>query len=191
MLAFGLIFAHLPDDSVLHLSNSSPVRYAQLFQGKSSLLYLSNRGTSGIDGVLSSAAGYAFLSSRINTVIIGDLAFFYDSNALWNRHLPPNLRVIIINNGGGGIFRLIDGPAEKSLLEEHFEARHAMQAAPLVQAYGLECFVAENEKELEAGLQELYKDSRGKAAVLEIRTPGPQNAEIFQKYFHYIRGQEK
>jgi 2-succinyl-5-enolpyruvyl-6-hydroxy-3-cyclohexene-1-carboxylate synthase len=149
---------------------------------------MANRGTSGIDGVLSTAAGYAFLSSRINTVIIGDLAFFYDSNALWNRHLPPNLRIILINNGGGGIFRLIDGPAEMTVLEEHFEARHSMPGAPLIRACGLECFVAKNEEELARGLEELYKDSRDKAAVLEIRTPGPRNGEIFQQYFHYIKG---
>jgi len=148
---------------------------------------MSNRGVSGIDGVLSTAAGYAFLSSTINTVIVGDLAFFYDANALWLRYLPPNLRIILINNGGGGIFRLLDGSAGSAALEEHFEARHAMKAAPLVRAHGLECLVAENEDELIAGLQELYKDSREKAAVLEIRTPGPQSAEIFQEYFHYIK----
>ena len=186
--AFDLIFAHLPDHSILHLSNSSPVRYAQLFKSKSSLLYMSNRGTSGIDGVLSSAAGYAFLSDRINTVIVGDLAFFYDSNALWIPCLPPNLRIILINNGGGGIFRLIDGPTAMEALEEHFEARHTMKGAPLVQAHGLECFVAENEEELIAGLEELYKDSRDKTAVLEIRTSGPLSAETFRQYFHYIKG---
>ena len=189
--AFDLIFAHLPGNSVLHLSNSSPVRYAQFFRSESSLLYMSNRGTSGIDGVLSSAAGYAFLSSRINTVIVGDLAFFYDSNALWNRCLPPNLRIILINNGGGGIFRLIDGPAGMDALEEHFEARHAMEGAPLARAHGLECFVAENETELITGLRKLYQDGRDKAAILEIRTPGRRNAEIYQQYFHYLKGQEK
>lgn len=184
---FSMIFRHVPENSVLHLSNSTPVRYAQLFKHPSPLVFMSNRGTSGIDGVVSTAAGYAFLSDQINTVIVGDLAFLYDSNALWIRHLPANLRIIVINNQGGGIFRFIDGAPLMPELENHFEARHVMKAEPIVRAYGLNCFVAETEEELREGMNRLYDSDFSGPAVLEVRTPSDTNAGILRDYFNYLR----
>jgi 2-succinyl-5-enolpyruvyl-6-hydroxy-3-cyclohexene-1-carboxylate synthase len=185
---FSLIQSHLPGHSLVHLSNSTPVRYAQLFKYKSSLVFMSNRGTSGIDGVVSTAAGYASLSDKINTLITGDLAFFYDSNALWIKHLTPNLRIIVINNQGGGIFRFIDGAPSMPELESHFEARHAMGVEKLAQAYGLDCFVATNEEELLEGLHWLYGSDFNKPAVLEVKTPPAVNAEYLKQYFNFLKG---
>jgi len=186
--AFSLILGMLPDDSCLHLSNSTPVRYTQLFKYPTPLIFMSNRGTSGIDGVVSTAAGFAFISSKINTVITGDLAFFYDSNALWIRHLAPNLRIIVINNQGGGIFRIIDGPSSMPALKSHFEARHDMSAEPVARAFYLDCFVASTEGELRQGLQWLYNSTFQKPAVLEVKTPADVNAGILTQYFNYLRG---
>lgn len=186
--AFALILAMLPEDSVIHLSNSTPVRYAQLFKYHVPLTFMSNRGTSGIDGVVSTAAGYASRSDKINTVITGDLAFFYDSNAIWIRHLTPNLRIIVINNQGGGIFRIIDGAPSMPALESHFEARHAMDVEPVVKAFGLDCLVATTEEELKHGLSWLYNSNFQKPAVLEIKTPAPLNAEVLMEYFKYLKG---
>jgi len=185
--AFGMIYSRVPKNSVLHLSNSTPVRYAQLFPPPGPLVFMSNRGTSGIDGVVSTAAGYAFLSDRINTVIVGDLAFFYDSNALWIRHLPPNLRIIVVNNQGGGIFRFIDGAPLMPELENHFEARHHMKAEPLARAFGLNCLVAKTEGELREGLDRLYGPGLSGPVILEVRTPSDTNAEILKDYFKYLR----
>jgi len=151
------------------------------------MVFMSNRGTSGIDGVVSTAAGYAFLSDRINTVIVGDLAFFYDSNALWIRHLPPNLRIIVVNNQGGGIFRFIDGAPLMPELENHFEARHHMKAEPLARAFGLNCLVAKTEGELREGLDRLYGPELSGPVLLEVRTPSDTNAEILKDYFKYLR----
>jgi len=185
--AFSMIYRHVPGNSVLHLSNSTPVRYAQLFKHPGSLVFMSNRGTSGIDGVVSTAAGYAFLSDLINTVVVGDLAFLYDSNALWIRHLPANLRIIVVNNQGGGIFRFIDGAPLMPELENHFEARHDMKAEPVVRAFGLNCFAAATEGELREGLNWLYGSDFSRPAVLEVRTPSDTNAEILKDYFNYLR----
>jgi 2-succinyl-5-enolpyruvyl-6-hydroxy-3-cyclohexene-1-carboxylate synthase len=186
--AFSLVQSHLPEHSLVHLSNSTPVRYAQLFKYKSSLVFMSNRGTSGIDGVVSTAAGYASLSDKINTLITGDLAFFYDSNALWIKHLTPNLRIIVINNQGGGIFRFIDGAPSMPELENHFEARHAIGVENIAKAYGLNCFVATNEDELHDGLHWLYESDFNKPAVLEVKTPPAVNAEYLKQYFNYLKG---
>lgn len=186
--AFSLIIGVLPQDSCLHLSNSTPVRYAQLFKYPVPLTFLANRGTSGIDGVVSTATGFASISPKINTVITGDLAFFYDSNAIWIRHLTPNLRIIVINNQGGGIFRIIDGAPSMPALESHFEARHAMSVEPVARAFGLDCFVASTEGELRQGLQWLYNSAFQKPAVLEVKTPADINAGILMQYFNDLKG---
>ncbi|HKK09589.1 MAG TPA: 2-succinyl-5-enolpyruvyl-6-hydroxy-3-cyclohexene-1-carboxylic-acid synthase, partial [Bacteroidales bacterium] len=121
--AFKSLMKDIPAPGTLHLGNSTPVRYAMLFAPKKGLKYLANRGTSGIDGIVSTAAGYASQSNEINTVITGDVSFYYDSNALWNKHLPSNLRIIVINNQGGSIFRIIPGPATTGKMEEFFETK--------------------------------------------------------------------
>ncbi|MDX1524413.1 MAG: 2-succinyl-5-enolpyruvyl-6-hydroxy-3-cyclohexene-1-carboxylic-acid synthase, partial [Anaerolineae bacterium] len=105
----------LPPDSNLQLGNSMPVRYANYLGlgpevARQGITVNANRGTSGIDGTVSTTVGAALATGKITTLISGDLAFFYDRNALWHQHIPPNLRIVILNNQGGGIFKLIDGP---------------------------------------------------------------------------------
>jgi 2-succinyl-5-enolpyruvyl-6-hydroxy-3-cyclohexene-1-carboxylate synthase len=186
--AFQIIMNNLPDRSIVHLSNSTPVRYSQLFVCDKDIDFMANRGVSGIDGVVSAAAGTAYVTDKITTVIAGDLAFFYDSNALWNKHLSSNLRIIVINNCGGGIFRFLDGSSASPVLETYFEARHNYRAANVAQAYGLDCFTAEDEKTLTEGLKWLYASNFTKPVVLEIITPMEQNAEILKSYFNCLRG---
>jgi 2-succinyl-5-enolpyruvyl-6-hydroxy-3-cyclohexene-1-carboxylate synthase len=187
--AFESILSRLPAGSVLHLSNSTPVRYAQLFHYTTPPVFQSNRGTSGIDGVVSTAAGYASAApDQINTVITGDLAFLYDSNALWIKHLPGNLRIIVINNGGGGIFRFIDGAPNMPELETHFEARHRLEAAGVARAFGIDYFAACSEDELKTGLDRLYDLGNNQVSLLEIITPTELNAVILKQYFNYLKG---
>jgi 2-succinyl-5-enolpyruvyl-6-hydroxy-3-cyclohexene-1-carboxylate synthase len=120
--AFDLICREIPANTVVHLGNSSPVRYALILDRVENALYFCNRGTAGIDGCLSTAVGFASESEKLNTVILGDLSFFYDSNALWNKYIGSNLRIIVIHNGGGNIFSLIKGPGESPAFAEHFFA---------------------------------------------------------------------
>lgn len=122
--ALSHIFCQLPQDTDLQLANSTPVRYAQLFQDEIKVNTFANRGTSGIDGCVSTAVGAAFVQRKPTMLITGDLSFFYDSNALWNKYLKPNFKIVVMNNGGGGIFRFIPGPSETEELEEFFEAKH-------------------------------------------------------------------
>ncbi|EPB65715.1 hypothetical protein ANCCEY_15219 [Ancylostoma ceylanicum] len=101
----------IPEQAHIHMGNSSIVRYCQLFDPIASMTYFSNRGTSGIDGSTSTAVGAALAKQDVLHVLLtGDVSFFYDSNALWNNYAIPNLRIILINNGGGGIFNIIKGP---------------------------------------------------------------------------------
>ena len=185
--AFEIIMKHLPDRSILHLSNSTPVRYSQLFVCDKDIDFMANRGVSGIDGVVSTAAGSAYATDKITTVIVGDLAFFYDSNALWNKHLSGNLRIIVINNFGGGIFRFLDGSSAMPELETHFEARHNYRAANVAKAYHLDCFTATDEETLTEGLKWLYTSAFTKPAILEVVTPTEQNAGILKSYFNFLK----
>ncbi|MFT3738827.1 MAG: 2-succinyl-5-enolpyruvyl-6-hydroxy-3-cyclohexene-1-carboxylic-acid synthase [Breznakibacter sp.] len=99
--AFDTIFAHLPKPLKLQLGNSTPVRYAQLFDCFDGVQSYGNRGTSGIDGSVSTAVGAALASNEPTLLIVGDLSFFYDSNALWNRFVSSRLKIVVVNNGGG------------------------------------------------------------------------------------------
>lgn len=100
MSAIGKVINHLPTSCSLHLANSSTVRYAQLFPLPNDVEVLSNRGTNGIEGSLSTAIGYATASDKLNFIFIGDLSFFYDMNALWNANYGSNVRILLLNNEG-------------------------------------------------------------------------------------------
>ena len=117
---FDTLFKMLPNDSILQIGNSSAIRYAQLFDIHKSIEVYCNRGTSGIDGSTSTAIGCAVTHKRQTNFITGDLSFFYDSNALWNNYIPNSFRIIIINNGGGGIFRILPGHKNTENFDTYF-----------------------------------------------------------------------
>ncbi len=143
---------------------------------------------SGIDGTVSTAAGAAFINNKPTTIITGDLGFLYDSNALMNYHLKGNLRIIIINNGGGGIFRFISGPDKTENLEEFFEAKHNWNAKYIAKNFDIPYFTSNNMMELINILPLFYKPQQdNKPAILEIFTPNEKNAEILKSYFKYLK----
>jgi 2-succinyl-5-enolpyruvyl-6-hydroxy-3-cyclohexene-1-carboxylate synthase len=179
---FETIIESIPDSAKIQLANSTPVRYSQLFEYKNSFQFDSNRGTSGIDGSLSTAAGAAFASERLTVLITGDLGFFYDSNALWNKHIPANLKIIVINNEGGGIFRFIDGPSDTGLLEPFFEARHQTSARYIAEAFGADYHLATDKASLTEQLGSFFEPS-DRVAVLEIKSPARKSAEVLKCYF--------
>ena len=183
---FEMLSQSIPDGVEIHLGNSTPVRYAQLFEWKQKHIFEGNRGTSGIDGCVSTAAGAAFAGDRPVTLIVGDLSFLYDSNGLWHRYLPATFRIIVINNGGGGIFRYIPGPSETKELEPFFEAKGDYRCKGIAETFGLLYFTATNADELMNVLSEFWED-KGAPALLEIFTPGPRNGEILRGYFNYLR----
>ena len=176
----------IPEKSNVHLANSTVVRYAQLFDPAAGLTYLSNRGTSGIDGSTSTACGYALASTNsLNFIITGDVSFFYDSNALWSSYVGANVKIILLNNEGGGIFRIIDGPDQTSQLEKYFEANHKTSAEHLCLAYGVKYLRTENRSSLEGSIAELIAidDAPG---LLEVFTPREENAAVLKDYFKNI-----
>ncbi|MDX2001269.1 MAG: 2-succinyl-5-enolpyruvyl-6-hydroxy-3-cyclohexene-1-carboxylic-acid synthase [Chitinophagales bacterium] len=182
---FEVLMKHLPANSNLQLGNSTPVRYASLFPPDPSkhITVNCNRGTSGIDGTVSTAAGAAFATAILTTLITGDVAFFYDSNALWNKQLPPHLKIIVVNNGGGNIFRIIQGPSQLEELEQFFETGQGLTAKGIAQTYGLPYYHCSNYKELDNILPDFFAP-KPKAAILEINTPNTLSANMMRKYLN-------
>ncbi|MFV0247390.1 MAG: 2-succinyl-5-enolpyruvyl-6-hydroxy-3-cyclohexene-1-carboxylic-acid synthase [Tenacibaculum sp.] len=174
----------IPEHCQLQLGNSTVVRYAQLFKLKPTLKVFCNRGTSGIDGCTSTAVGAA-LSSEVQTVLItGDISFYYDSNALWNMYIPKSFRIIIVNNSGGGIFKIISGPQSTKALE-YFETPHQLNAENLAKTYGFEYRSANNSAELAKALNDFYQLS-SRPKILEIFTPTNINDTILKQYFAHL-----
>ncbi len=188
MQVHSQIFSAIPEDSIIHFGNSSAIRYGLLTPPKADTIYLSNRGTSGIDGSLSTAIGYASSSPQINTVIVGDLSFFYDSNALWNKYIKKNLRIILINNGGGNIFGFLEQLEKSPVFQQHFLASHTLKAEPVVRAFDIDYLEASSDAELIERLTELYQPSaRERAVLLEIFTDSQVNTAIYKQLLTSIK----
>jgi 2-succinyl-5-enolpyruvyl-6-hydroxy-3-cyclohexene-1-carboxylate synthase len=185
LAAYELVFQNLPDNINIHLANSTPVRYAQLFETKAEVKYYSNRGTSGIDGCISTASGTAMVSEKLNVVLVGDIAFIYDSNALWNNAFPTNLRIIIIDNEGGNIFRLIETSPEINPVRHFFETPHQVKIDKLCEAFNINYLNANSSDQLSNILPDFFKPN-GHAGVLHIQTSGDISADIFKKYYQFI-----
>ena len=176
----------VPENTIIHFGNSSTIRYAQLFQWHESLKIFCNRGTSGIDGSVSTAVGAAVINKEPVLMITGDLSFFYDSNALWNDHIPSNFRIIVLNNQGGGIFRILPGNKESENFERYFETIHKMNAEPVCEQYNFEYIKAETEGQISNALERFFEDS-GKPKLLEVFTPRTVNDEVLLEYFNFMK----
>ena len=180
--AFDIIMMNLPQHSMLQISNSSAIRYAQLVEIHPSISVFCNRGTSGIDGSTSTAVGAAFASDRQTVFITGDISFLYDSNGLWNQYIPKNFKIILVNNGGGGIFRILPGHEETPVFNRFFETSHCLTAEHLAKMYQFSYFTASTEKGLEESLQQLFSENN-QPAILEIFTPTLLNDGILLQFF--------
>ena len=160
------IYELLPPDSVLHLANSTSVRRAQRFRIDANVTVCCNRGVNGIEGSLSAAVGYATATpEKRHFVIIGDLSFFYDQNALWNQSLPRNLHILLINNGGGAIFHTLPLP-ESPESRKYICAPHHTSAADTCRQHGLQYLAVHNAQEWETVLPTFLNTTE--SVILEI-----------------------
>lgn len=182
---FDAIAKKIPENQHLQISNSSAIRYAQLVAMHPSIAVFCNRGTSGIDGSTSTAIGAAVASKTPTTLLTGDIGFLYDSNALWNNYIPKNFKIILINNGGGGIFRILPGHEDNEVFSTFFETQHHLTAQYLAKMHGLDYLQATNLKELEEQLDVLYTKSNN-ASILEIFTPTTINDTVLKQFFKEI-----
>lgn len=182
---FETLAQKLPENINLHFSNSSAIRYAQLFDFQKHIVYC-NRGTSGIDGCTSTAMGYAMRNPNQTVLVTGELSFFYDINGLWNNYIPPYTRIIVINNGGGDIFKIIPGPSETNALDEFILTKHHRNAELLAKNFGFSYTKVEDEDTLLRVTDNFFKPD-AKPKLLEIDTNEVENAEILKKYFEFLK----
>ena len=180
--AFEIIVSGLPTAIQLQISNSSAIRYAQLFDIHKSIEIFCNRGTSGIDGSTSTAIGAAVGSKKPTVLITGDVGFLYDSNALWNNYIPQDFKIILINNGGGGIFRILPGHEETDTFNTYFETSHCLTAEHLAKMYQLDYLIASDIDSLHMGLSKLFTQN-DRPTILEVFTPTRQNDKLLKDYF--------
>jgi len=182
LLVFDFILDTLPESINLQMANSSVVRYCQLFNPIQSISYFANRGVSGIDGSTSTALGMAVANpSKLHVLITGDVSFFYDSNALWNSYLPANFRIVLINNNGGGIFNIIDGP-KLSKQNKLFVAPHHGKAEHICKAHNVDYIGVDSFTELEGNIETFYQESN-KVKLLEVNTSNTDNSRVLKDYF--------
>ncbi|MFD2540828.1 2-succinyl-5-enolpyruvyl-6-hydroxy-3-cyclohexene-1-carboxylate synthase [Lacinutrix gracilariae] len=184
--AFQAILKSIPEHAILQLSNSSTIRYAQLFNINKTLSVFCNRGTSGIDGSTSTAVGCAVANTAQTVFITGDLSFFYDSNALWNNYIPNHFRIIVINNQGGGIFRILPGDKNTENFDTYFETKHQLSVKHLSAMYGFEYLKASNNETLNEALQSFYLASNT-PKILEVFTPRTSNDTTLLDYFKALK----
>lgn len=185
-LVFSQLFKALPNNIQLQLSNSSTIRYGQLFAMNQSHAIFCNRGTSGIDGSTSTAIGAAYAGISPTVFITGDLSFFYDSNALWNQYIASDFKIIIINNSGGGIFRILPDAKQVPSFDTFFETKHQLTASQLSDMHGFDYQSANDMPSLKAQLAVFFENSNS-PKVLEIFTPSHINDSVLLSYFDYIK----
>lgn len=173
----------LPEGVVLHLANSMAVRYANWcgINPGSAIEVVANRGTCGIDGCSSTAVGAALVSDTLHILITGDVAFFYDRNAFWHNYPLDNLRILLLNNHGGGIFRMISGPGQLPELEEFFETKQSLTAKLLAEEFSMEYIFCDKKSKVSHFVQDfLQNDKRPK--ILEVESSSISNQEILREF---------
>ncbi len=185
---FHRLSQKIPTNYSVHFSNSSAIRYAQLFEYQNKNIYC-NRGTSGIDGSTSTAMGFAMKNTEPTLLVTGDISFFYDVNGLWNQYIPPFTRIIIFNNGEGNIFRIIPGPsnANENVLDELITTKHSHHAEDIAKHFGFSYVQVSDDVTLDRVLENFFS-AGPKPKILEVMTQESQNAEILKAYFRSLGG---
>lgn len=189
LTAVKYLLDHIPSPTQLHVANSMPVRYVTMLGiDREGIDVYANRGTSGIDGCVSTAVGAAMISPLPVYLLVGDVAFLYDRNGLLLSELPANLKIVLLNNAGGTIFRIIDGPASQPELESYFETRHGYTAQRTAADSGIRYFVVETAGELQNQWKP-FEEEKG-PALLEIKTDPLVDAQVFKQLKQWILGEE-
>jgi 2-succinyl-5-enolpyruvyl-6-hydroxy-3-cyclohexene-1-carboxylate synthase len=122
----------------------------------------------------------------MNLLITGDMAFFYDRNAFWHNYKIPNLRVLVLNNHGGGIFKMIDGPSDTPEADEFFITHQRLTAQKLCEEHGFEYLRLDHRRKVKNLLRDFF-DRGNSPKVLEFETTSSQSKIIFERFKSHIR----
>lgn len=184
LFAIGSLLTKLPKDVDLQLANSLTIRMSHLFEIDPSIRVNCNRGVNGIDGSMSTAVGFAADNDRLTFYITGDLSFFYDMNSLWIRHLSPRMRILLINNGGGGVMYAPLDEEKRKTLPAHIAAGHTLSAKGWVESLGFKYYSANDKEELEKGVNALVDSNADRPVFLEVFSViNPNDVNALKLYF--------
>ena len=172
--------ADLDIDICVHYANSSAVRLACIYAQH---YVWCNRGVNGIEGSLSTAAGFSLATHDMTVCVIGDLSFFYDQNALWNSNLRGNLRIILLNNRGGGIFRQLPGLSDSPAADDLVMASHENTAQGICTQNDIGYMSAKNMDEMQIGVVTLLTRESERPMLLEVFTDNNDDVKALEKYF--------
>ncbi|MBP5742817.1 MAG: 2-succinyl-5-enolpyruvyl-6-hydroxy-3-cyclohexene-1-carboxylic-acid synthase [Paludibacteraceae bacterium] len=173
-----------PDTSVFY-ANSSAIRIGNIYAPLYNRHVFCNRGVNGIEGSLSTAAGASILLNDLTYCVIGDLSFFYDQNALWNQNLKGNLRILLLNNGGGGIFEKFEGLKGSPVRETCVMATHNTSAEGICKQCNVTYLSAKNEEEYLNALEKLTAPKSDRPVVLEVFTDSKNDMEVVNNYYKH------
>ena len=172
--------ADLDIDICVHYANSSAVRLACIYAQH---YVWCNRGVNGIEGSLSTAAGFSLATHDMTVCVIGDLSFFYDQNALWNSNLRGNLRIILLNNRGGGIFRQLPGLSDSPAADDLVMASHENTAQGICTQNDIGYLSAKSMDEMQIGVVTLLTRESERPMLLEVFTDSNDDVKALEKYF--------
>ena len=165
---------------IVHYANSSAIRLANIFARHH---VWCNRGVNGIDGSLSTAAGFSLATDDRVFCVIGDLSFFYDQNALWNQNLRPNLRILLLNNGRGGIFNMLPGLEHSPARDPYVAAEHPANAEGICRQNNVGYHRATNMEEMRQGIDLLLSADSSRPMLLEVVTDAAADEQVFKDYY--------
>ena len=177
MYAMQQCLKKVPDYSLLHIANSNSIRLANYFDVAEHVEVYDNRGSHGIDGSMSAFVGQAQAHEGLSFLVIGDLSFFYDMNALWNAYVGSNVRILLCNNSGGAIFYSYPNKKNIPTLEKHIAAEHHTSAKDWLVSRGFKYLSATNKEEFDRALEDLMVTRSEQPIVLEVFTDKTVDAE--------------
>lgn len=183
LYAMSEFMKRIPDNSMLHIANSTSIRIAELFPIKESVEVYCNRGTNGIDGSLSSFIGAAAVSEELCFLLIGDLSFFYDMNGLWNRYVGKNVRILLSNNSGAGIFHYTRSQKAIPTLDNYVAAEHDGVAKAWVESRGVLYFSAHDKEEFDSCVDKFFDATLEQPVFFEVFTDKGEDAAALKEYY--------
>ena len=167
----------------VHYANSTAIRLANIYARHP---VCCNRGVNGIEGTLSTAAGFSLVTDATVFCVIGDLSFFYDQNALWNQELRGNFRVLLLNNGRGGIFNMLEGLEQSAARDRFVAAEHHISAEGICRQNNIAYLRADNMEQMQQGLDTLLHSEGSRPLLLEVFTDAAEDERALNTYYHSL-----
>lgn len=167
----------------VHYANSMAIRLANIYAQHP---VFCNRGVNGIEGSLSTAAGFSCVTGEPVFCVVGDLSFFYDSNALWNQNLKGNLRILLLNNGCGGIFNMLPGLEQSPARDSFVAAEHHASAEGICMQNAICYLKATNIEEMQQGIDTLLNTDSQRPVLLEVFTRPADDQSALQAYYQSV-----